>query len=591
MATAGFLQGAILEPNSNKDNFFEERFTQGITSGVTMGSMHFLSNKISTVSGASLDGASTLNKSLTTALAGALSGTIGLKVDELISGKKLSTEEAAQSVYQAAFTGAALGGLTGANMRLHQPSDGPVELAEFVARDKNFQTGHSIFFDYLNRSSKLLKNTGISLDGPTKPGEVTNLPGYSPIEKAELVGSLYRDADPLLRRPEVVESLIKKVEAVWNEDLVSQITEYSENIARIRFEDAQSRKSGGESSEQNTQRLEDLLIKHNQVTDQFREGLECAVNEFLTEHKLPEISLELIPLSEANATYWRGRIALNLRQFESKSSMADLVISLCHELTHFRQDLLDIRLIADEFALPQHPTWAQIDLVKKEFFRHVIEAHENGKEGSETSSAEEVRKSQRDLYEDKYRLDRLVEQVLALRSQGEPKLSPSDAALAERIRQGSRDYHKDMRVEGRSEIDKQIFEINQFLGLRLVHQTAQKLNDIVIDPAKFKRTYGFSDIPFELEQLAREHLISPDRIADPDLADPRSLRPSLSQFGYYDSLYEKMKPTFERQKSTLLSSAERLLRERTRRYLGNVLERQAFPTGVLAELTYRAQAR
>ena len=78
MAVAGLLQGAFLEPNQNKDKFFQERLTQGITSGVTMGAMHAFSNKFSDWTGASASGASLLNKSLTTGLAGGAGGFVGL---------------------------------------------------------------------------------------------------------------------------------------------------------------------------------------------------------------------------------------------------------------------------------------------------------------------------------------------------------------------------------------------------------------------------------------------------------------------------------------------------------------------------------
>lgn len=604
MAAAGFVQGSLLEPNANKDVMFTERLTQGITSGVTMGSMHFLSNRLSAFTGASLDGATTLNKSLTTAVAGGAAGAIGLKVDELISGNKRTSEESLQSIYQSTFTGAALGGLTGAHMRLHQPGDAPLALTEFVARDKNFQVGHSRFFDYTNRTSMLWKDVKSPLDGPVARLELTDLSQYSPMQKAELVGLLHRDADKYLRRPEVIESFNKKIEAAWTDDLARKTAEYDEALDRARvLEDSlvlrqgegfESRQDGGDYAairrllRKQEAKLDDLYDQRAESLERHRQRIEDAMNEFLTEHNLPRITLQVIPNMESDASYGYSRVSLNGFQLEAKSAEPILVNSLYHELTHLRQNVLLVRLIADELGLPQHPGPEQIERVIDEYYDHMSEkSDEAASRGDHSDLSDPVDPVQQEL---EIRLDEFVRKVLTLRSNGEPRLSEADTEQAERIRQGSRDHFKAISVEGLDKIEKQLDRTSDFIEFNTIDFTARVLNEIELNPTRFKETYGFATIPVELSQLAREHSERAEKIADSELLDPGNLCPTLDQYNYYDSLFAKMRPIFEQQHDWLLDDSRDLMNQKTWRYLGSKLERQAFPTGLLAELTYRAQS-
>jgi hypothetical protein len=49
-----------------------------------------------------------------------------------------------------------------------------------------------------------------------------------------------------------------------------------------------------------------------------------------------------------------------------------------------------------------------------------------------------------------------------------------------------------------------------------------------------------------------------------------------------------MKPVFNQQLNLVDARFAQLVNQKMRQYLSTDLERQAFPTGILAELTYRA---
>lgn len=603
MTVAGFGQGVLFEPNANKDQMFKERFTQGITGGVTMGSMHVLSNKLSPLTGASLDGASLLNKSLTTGIAGGASGLVGLKVDELLTGNRRSGEETAQSAYQAAFTGLALGGLAGSHLRLHQPADSTPSLSEFVARDKNFFVTNSIYLDHLRRSSTLWNDPKKPLEGASSPYDTTSLERFSPIEKAELVSILTRDADPLLRRPEVIKSFIDKVETVWNDDLAHRNEVYGAALDRAHTwqESLNQRPQDGSGSKQDgrdyaaikrllkkeDKKLDDLMDWRDEALEAHRQRLETAVNEFLAEQNLPSVGIKLVRSLETDASYGAGNISLNGLQFELKSAEPTQVNQLYHELTHLRQDTLLIRLLADKLGLPQHPTPEQVAQVRDEFVRQTVNTIIPGGE-AEVGAAAIRKTNNRSIQELAADLDGLVDRVMALRSQGDPHLSEAETALAEKMTVGTREYRKQTQVQPIQELEEQMNHSTVFVNHDTPDLTATVLNQIVSDPLKFKTTYGMSSIPTELEQLAREHKQNSQRLSDEDLVSPDRSSPTPEQVAYYASLTEKVRPFFVKQLETMIRRVETASHERSIRYLSSDLERQAFPTGFLAEITHRA---
>jgi hypothetical protein len=598
MTAAGFLQGALFEPGSNKEQMLEDRFKQGITSGITMGSMHVLSNKFSTLFGASATDATLLSKSLTTGLAGAGAGAIGLNVDELLSGRKISHEERVQSIYQAAFTGAALGGAAGAHLRLHQPMDQSPALSDFVARNKDFQISESLYIENLRRSATPWRVDKSPISMAQSFDALTSLPHFSPMEKAELVNQMHRDADPLLRRPEVIRSFLQKVEGSWSDDLERRNSIYNEALDRASALDESFRlqKNDGTESKQDGRdyaaikrllkkqeaALDGLLDERGEALDQHRRRLETAVNEFLAEHKLPGIRLRVLPAMEVDGSYASGDVSIHGRQLLSKQLEPILVNHIYHELTHLRQDVLTIRLFADELGLPQHPSPEQVDRIKTAFARHA-----EG-EDAEFKNTLELSSENRSFREIREKLDRLVDEVLILRSEGAPELSAEETKLAQRMRQGKQDYRDQQHVAGFVETERRLERTNDFLDLNTPDLTALALNQIISKPADFKAMFGFSEIPVELEQLAREHSQNPQRLTEADLAEPSKLNPTLEQFDYYENLFAKIKPIFVKHSNSLFASYSDLLAQKQKLYVSTELEKQSFPTGLLAELTHRA---
>ncbi len=598
MTGAGFIQGSLLEPNADRDQMLNERFKQGVVSGVTMASMHVLSNKFAAFTGAAATDATLLNKSLTTGLAGGGAGAIGLNVDELLTGRKISHEERVQSMYQAAFTGAALGGAAGAHLRLHQPSDGPPSLSEFVARGKNFQVSDSTYFEHLRRSSTPWRDAQTPLSGSGSFDELTSLPRFSSMEKAELIDQMHRDADPLLRRPEVIQSFLNKVAGTWSDELQQRNSIYSDALDRARALDESFRlqKNDGSESRQDGRdyaaikrllkkqdaKLDELEAARSDAMEQHRERLETAINEFLAEQKLPSIRLLVLPGMESDGSYAHGTVSIHGLQLLAKDSEPILANHIYHELTHLRQDVLSIRLLADQLELPQHPSAEQVDRIKNAF------ARQNEGSVSKENGALELTSEDRSARETRQKLDRVVEEVLSLRSQGEPHLSAEETKLAQRMSQGLKDYHKQSHVEGLNEAEMQVERTRDFVELNTPDLTAMALNRVASNPAGFSDMFGFSTIPAELEQLAREHGQNSERLTEADLAEPQKLQPTLEQFHYYEDLFARMKPIFVQQIDSLDSKYATLLYRKQKLYLGTELERQSFPTGLLAELSHRA---
>lgn len=613
MATAGFVQGSILEPNQNSDQMLTERLSQGISSGAVMGSMHVISNKLSALTGASLTDASLLNKSLTTGLAGAGAGVVGLGVNKLFNDQPSTAQQDLQSVYQAAFTGAALGGIGGMHFRLHQPTGTPTALEEFAARDKKFMVSDSTYLDWQKQSWAPWR-TPSEVHSVLNSSDLTNLPNFSPLEKAELVGIMHRDADPLLRKPEVIQSFINQIEGTWTDDLRRTTDEYDEALRRaqtlaesreLQLDDGSESKQDGRDfaaikrlSKKQDAKIDALYDAREEALEQHRQRLETAVNEFLVAHDLPTIQLMVQQTMETDAAYSFGRVRLNGDQLVRQESQPTLINHLYHELTHLRQDTLDIQLLADELGVPRHPSDDQKALVQDVFKQLTAarfvgrddvsaQADTNGSAG-ESDPNFDLDDDNRLMKELNARKNSLVEKVLALRAD---TLTGDDLSLAERMRDAEMNYVKQLHVDGLFSTEDQRDNVTNMIERATATHTATVLNDVISDPDRFRRLFGFATVPEEFSNLAREHEQDPQRLSDAQISDPVKSPTSLEQYLYYDELAAKMKPVLNQQLSTLDARFTKLMHQRMQQYLSTDLERQAFPTGILAELTYRANQR
>ncbi|MBS1955791.1 MAG: hypothetical protein JST89_16525 [Cyanobacteria bacterium SZAS-4] len=412
MATAGLVQGALLEPNQNKDKFFQERLTQGITSGVTMGSMHMFSNKFSEWTGASAIGASLLNKSLTTGLAGGAGGFVGLEAHGLLTGEALSGKEAVQSVYQAVFTGAALGALGSAQARLHQPKSGLTSIENYLARNEDPTVYSSDYFAQQKEKSS----------GWRTPWSGDEFRPLSPFERVEAASALHRDADPLLRKQETIKDFVERVRAVRSQAfevadqkddrVLSRISRLQKSLdarpvegeskqdvrdyAAIKRLEKKAVKLSGETGEELQAAREDYTIRLN-----------AAINDFLTQHHLPNVDLVLGDRLKngSAASYDNARITVRNQYAGPRELEGDLIDAVYGKVSDFRQDVLRINVLADKLRLPPQPNDVQIQIVKDEFSR--------------------IRRQEKEIS------DKLVEDVLRLRK--DHPLSAEDKLYAEKM--------------------------------------------------------------------------------------------------------------------------------------------------------------
>ena len=413
MATAGLLQGAFLEPNQNKDKFFQERLTQGITSGVTMGSMHAFSNKFSEWTGASATGASLLNKSLTTGLAGGAGGFVGLEAHGLLTGEALTGTQAVQSVYQAVFTGAALGALGSAQMRLHQPKSGLPAVENYLARNED----PSIFStDYFSNQKE---KSGLRM-----PWSAAEYRPLTPFDRVEIASTLHRDADPLLRKPATINEFVEKVRAVRSDafDMADQKDDrVLSRISRLQ-KSLDARPMEGESNQDvrdyaAIKRLQKKAAKLSGDTGEelqaartdYTKRLETAVNEFLSEHHLPKVDLAIGDNHKggSGASYENARITVRDTHAGPHELKGELINAVYGKVSEFRQDVLRINVIADKLGLPPEPNDVQVQFVKDEFSR--IRRQEKGASDKLVEDVLRLRKEHPMSAEDKLYGARLTE--------------------------------------------------------------------------------------------------------------------------------------------------------------------------------------
>jgi hypothetical protein len=92
-AAAGFVNGSLFETSEPDQNLLGAQLKQGTVSGITMGSMHFLSRNISSALGPSDLSLGWLKTAATTGIAGAAAGSIGDVADSAINHKTMSAED------------------------------------------------------------------------------------------------------------------------------------------------------------------------------------------------------------------------------------------------------------------------------------------------------------------------------------------------------------------------------------------------------------------------------------------------------------------------------------------------------------------
>ncbi len=595
VVSAGFAQAAFLEPNKDQNRIFQERLIQGITSGVTLGSMHAMSNKLSEFTGASAKNASILNKSLTTAGAGAGGGLVGLGVHTALTGEGMSLSEGAQSVYQAAFTGAVLGGFAGAQLRLHQPKSSLPNLEDYVGKKAGTELFDDEYFNWHDEKSTSWRAL-TRFDGSFK-----DLPKLSPLEKVEMIGLLARDADPLMSKPETMNAFVKKLEATQPDALENAQAAYDAAWARAHsLTDAMSSyEAEGPESKQNKRDFAGLKRLHKKAMvnidetydarsfalEHRRIDVETAINEFLSDHHLPKIEL-LIDFnadSQFNASYSNGSVTISPHFLSSRQLQPDLVNTVYHELTHVRQDALHITLLADGLGLPQETNPAQNASVKSEFERIRDQSFEvNNLESDPEQQYYGEPTLDRRIEE---RLKNFIDETLTLRA--ERGLTADEKLLAQEMSRGIATYSEQIYVKNLRTTERQLRNTQSAIDEASDEGVNKIIDDLLTKPQVFQERFGFKRIPVELEKMGLEHKLNPhSRLERWRMRDASAVE---TQYNYYQELVAKMRPIFVEQLTNLKKLESPLKQTRVKRYFANTLEQQAFPTGILAEITYESQ--
>jgi hypothetical protein len=597
VVSAGFAQAALLEPNHNQNRILQERLLQGITSGVTLGSMHVMSNKLSEFTGASAKNASILNKSLTTGAAGAGGGLVGLGVHSALTGAAMSPAEGVQSVYQAAFTGAVLGGFAGVQLRLHQPKSSLPNLEDYVGKKAGTELFDHEYFNWHEEKSTSWRAL-TRFDGSFK-----DLPKLSPLEKVEMIGLLARDADPLMSKPETMNAFVKKLEATQPDALENAQAAVDAAWARAHSlqEAMDVYEAEGPESKQNKRDFAGLKRLHKKAMvnvdetydarsfalEHRRIDVEKAINEFLSDHHLPKIEL-LIDFnqdSQFNASYSNGSVTISPHFLSSRQLQPDLINTVYHELSHARQDVLHIILLADRLGLPQETNPAHNAAVKSEFERIRSQSFEVSNLESDPEQRYYGEPTLDRRIEE--RLNDFIDETLALRA--ERGLTADEKLLAQDMSRGIATYAEQLYVKNVSTTDRQLRNTQNAIVEFSDKSVNEIIDDLLTKPQVFKERFGFKRIPVELENLGREHKLNPlSRLERWRMRDA-SEEDLEAQNYYYQELLAKMRPAFVEQLSNLKKSELTLKQTRVKRYFASTLEQQAFPTGILAQITYESQ--
>lgn len=568
-ATAGFVQGSIFEPTTTDgSNLLLARLRQGAVAATALASMH----KLSTVSAGltSNSGPRVLERAIGAALSGAGAGMVSSVTDCILNNRTIDGKELISSSYSMAFTGGALTIGAGSFMRLGRTKSTLPTIEEFVWRKYD--------------GSSHVNNYQAWLSGKSITGRfhAKTLVDMTPIERMDYLGQLQQHSkDSRLVTESALMSLIKHVESgtqSWNGDGISdlhaqykaaqsKLLKRSESHSAVTERFKFNRKAVETWDEQkgfhtvwqehptvvkSGRKLAVAIAERNKASDKLlsaRENrakdLEIALNAFLSEQRLPEVSVRVADApSGQHGFYHQGRITLSAKEVYTPKLSSEQIGILAHELAHHNQDNLRLRMIADNLKIGKTASTQQIETL-----RDVAAAFDQFPELK--AEANHLRLPAE-----------LVENMIKVRN-GE-RLNARDLRLAREIDAENRKPQQHFPATNDTyNAARQLENVLAQIGeLRKERPTADVYDLVKMareQPATFKDVFGFEGIPRALESKRSTSTTVKD------LAD----------------LFEAQKRNLERKNSKYQGMAYDW-------YLKSPLEQQAHPIGLLAYLYARS---
>jgi hypothetical protein len=212
-------------------------------------------------------------------------------------------------------------------------------------------------------------------------------------------------------------------------------------------------------------------------------------------------------------------------------------------------------------------------------------ANKNVEENLDTLDEEESEEHQKAQQVYEQRIDDLIDDVLLLRK-GQ-HLSPDERIRAEKL--ASESYGEKRNVEelkAAQTQDSQLFDLLEGPYPKAIYEF---LELAVSNPEKLSERYGIERISPAFQNLIDQDKNQP---YGPFLENYEAAFDSAThekQEAFYEQLGEKLKPMLEHQRGRVLVDIEQLEKRELRKYHETILEREAFPTGILTQLTLDQQ--
>lgn len=512
---AGFVQGAVFEPSSGQGKFLEERLHHGVAGTITMGTMHSVSKVLG---GLNVLSPGVLKNTLNNGIAGGTAALVSGVSDAAMSGRSIDGKELLTSAYAMSFTGMAMSAGAGSFTRLKHPEFRFPEVENYVARTKSGDAGFDHYLGWLSDQTYAGKARLASLsiqqrlglrdkrparvfdreeivaqdgtkhsdnDVATQPkvSKDLNLFDLKAVDRVEMVARLQKlAANPLANEASMARftDRMNKATEAWSTDrlaqLETQLKEYQQDL----------KKNAGPNGEF----IADIKAKHkvsDTISDDMRAArdvrtkqLEGALNEFLKEEGLPEVTVQAVLTDGSSAGYLVGNVIIDSRLMDSRKPTSDQVGLLYHELVHLEQDTLRIRMFADNIGIGKEATPAQLAKLKD------ILEQRRFNSGTGNPSGADMR-------------DSFIESVINRRAG--VKLTEQELSAAIDYDNAVRFYDSPVK-RTLHDLEKQHTEVTNSLKHLEPEQVESLLRYSVNQPALFKEKYGFAEIPEDLKSLA-----------------------------------------------------------------------------------------
>jgi hypothetical protein len=433
-----------------------------------------------------------------------------------------------------------------------------------------------------------------------QPKFMTNLNIFdlNAVDRVEMVARLQRLANSSLANEASMARFtdhMNKAAEGWSTDrltqLETQLKEYQQDL----------KKNAGPDGEF----IADIKAKHKvseTIFDDMRDArdvrakqLEGALNKFLKEEGLPEVTLEAAMTEGGGAGYLLGNVIIDSRLMDSLNLSSDKAGLLYHELVHLEQDVLRISRFADRLGIGKEATPAQLAGLKDVLERRQFNS------GTGAQNPLNIR-------------DSFIESVLQRRAG--VKLTEQELSVAIDYDNAVRFYDSPVK-RTLHDLEKQQSQTSNSLKSLDADRAESLLLYSVNQPALFKAKYGFAEIPEGLKSLAASiGITDPTSFNFPreqvllkvlrgankgkdvkDTHDPYFESPFDSPIRGHtppetrvtEPIVSQVRQILESHKSQIDNTIASRRRQSYQWYMRNIQEQQAYPVGVLAVLYAESQ--